>query len=69
MQKAAQAGEPAVDDIGALLGAWSELQSLARRYMKGERPGHSLRPVDLERMSTPRAWICRELTGGTDNGL
>src|SRR5437870_4966037 len=70
-------GEPAVDDISVLLRAWSdgdqsaltrltpivydELRSLARRYMKRERPGHSLqttalvneaymRLVDYERM-------------------
>src|SRR5438552_15292791 len=67
----------AVDDISSLLRAWSggdqraldrltpivydELRRLARRYMKGERPGHSLqttalvneaymRLVDYERM-------------------
>jgi RNA polymerase sigma factor (TIGR02999 family) len=72
-----RAGEPAVDDISKLLRAWSggdhgaldkltpmvysELHRLARRYMKGERPGHSLqttalvneaymRLVDYERM-------------------
>src|SRR2546422_6004004 len=70
-------GEPAVDDISMLLRAWSdgdqsalerltpivyeELHRLARRYMKRERPGHSLqttalvneaymRLVDYERM-------------------
>jgi RNA polymerase sigma-70 factor (ECF subfamily) len=77
MQRAAQSGEPAVDDISTLLRAWSggdqsalerltpivyeELRRLARRYMKRERPGHSLqatalvneaymRLVDYERM-------------------
>src|SRR5882762_6113329 len=77
MQRAAQSGEPAVDDISKLLRAWSdgdqsalarltpmvygELRRLARRYMKRERPGHSLqttalvneaymRLVDYERM-------------------
>src|SRR5437879_11722674 len=69
--------QPAVDDISTLLRAWSdgdqsaldrltpivydELRRLARRYMKRERPGHSLqttalvneaymRLVDYERM-------------------
>src|SRR5450432_2269726 len=77
MQRAAQPGEPAMDDISTLLRAWSdgdqsalarltpivydELHRLARHYMKGERPGHSLqttalvneaymRLVDYERM-------------------
>src|ERR1700704_5848995 len=76
MQRAAQPDE-AVDDISTLLRAWSggdqsaldrltpfvydELRRLARRYMKHERPGHSLqttalvneaymRLVDYERM-------------------
>jgi RNA polymerase sigma factor (TIGR02999 family) len=51
------------DDVSALLRAWSEgdqsalerltpivyseLHRLARRYMKGERPGHSLQPTAL----------------------
>ena len=73
----AQPREPAVGDISQLLRAWSdgdqsalarlppivydELRRLARRYMKRERPGHSLqttalvneaymRLVDYERM-------------------
>ena len=77
MQRASQAGEPAAEDISTLLRAWSdgdqsalerltpvvydELHRLARRYMKGERSGHSLqttalvneaymRLVDYERM-------------------
>src|SRR5882724_3387270 len=77
MQKAAQPGEAAACDISQLLRAWSEgdqsalerltplvydeLRRLARRYMKRERPGHSLqttalvneaylRLVDYERM-------------------
>jgi RNA polymerase sigma-70 factor (ECF subfamily) len=77
MQRAAQPGEPADGDISKLLRAWSggdqaalerltpivydELHRLARRYMKRERPGHSLqttalvneaymRLVDYERM-------------------
>src|SRR6202521_5869290 len=77
MQREAQSGEPAMDDVSALLRAWSdgdqsalarltpivydELHRLARRYMKRERPGHSLqttalvneaymRLVDYERM-------------------
>src|SRR5438309_2012628 len=77
MQKAAQPGEPAAEDVSKLLRAWSggdrnaldrltpvvydELRRLARRYMRRERPGHSLqttalvneaymRLVDYERM-------------------
>ncbi len=77
MQSAAQPDEPAVDEISRLFRAWSdgdqsalerltpivydELHRLARRYMKRERPGHSLqttalvneaymRLVDYERM-------------------
>src|SRR5271154_6737315 len=72
-----RAQQPAGDDVSALLRAWSggdtgalerltpivyeELHRLARRYMKRERPGHSLqttalvneaymRLVDYERM-------------------
>jgi RNA polymerase sigma factor (TIGR02999 family) len=63
MQKAAQSGEPAGHDVSTLLRAWSagdqsalerltpivydELHRLARRYMKGERPGHSLQTTAL----------------------
>jgi RNA polymerase sigma-70 factor (ECF subfamily) len=63
MQKAARTGKPAVDDISTLLRAWSEgdqsalerltpivydqLHSLARRYLKRERPGHSLQATAL----------------------
>src|SRR5450432_2603411 len=74
---AAQSGEPAVGDVSMLLRAWSngdgnalermtpivfeELHRLAHRYMRRERPGHSLqtsalvneaymRLVDYERM-------------------
>jgi RNA polymerase sigma factor (TIGR02999 family) len=77
MREAAESGEPAAGDISTLLRAWSdgdqsalekltpvvnaELHRLARRYMKNERPGHSLqatalvneaymRLVDYERM-------------------
>jgi len=77
MQRESQPGEPAAEDISSLLRAWSdgdqsalerltpvvydELHRLARRYMKGERSGHSLqttalvneaymRLVDYERM-------------------
>src|ERR1039457_2594789 len=77
MQRASQPGEPAAENISTLLRAWSdgdqsalerltpvvydELHRLARRYMKGERSGHSLqttalvneaymRLVDYERM-------------------
>jgi len=63
MQRAAQTGEPAVGYISALLRVWSdgdqsalerltpivydELHRLARRYMKRERPGHSLQATAL----------------------
>src|SRR5882724_7016969 len=63
MQRAAQPGEAAASDISALLRAWSdgdqkalarltpivyrELHGLARRYMKRERPGHSLQTTEL----------------------
>src|SRR4051794_1933164 len=77
MQRAAQPGNTSVSEISRLLRAWSdgdqsalerltpivydELHRLARRYMKQERPGHSLqatalvneaymRLVDYERM-------------------
>jgi RNA polymerase sigma factor (TIGR02999 family) len=77
MHRVTHSGEAAVGDISALLRAWSdgdqsaldrltpivydELHRLARRYMKHERPGHSLqtsalvneaylRLVDYERM-------------------
>src|SRR6266851_4391260 len=63
MQRAAQLGDPADGDVSTLLRAWSdgdqgalrrltpivyeELHRLARRYMKGERPGHSLQTTAL----------------------
>ena len=63
MQRAAQPGHPAVNDISTLLRAWTEgdqsalerltpvvykeLHRLARRYMKQERPGHSLQTTAL----------------------
>src|SRR6202171_2597691 len=63
MQRAPQPGEAAVSDVSQLLRAWSdgdqnalerltplvydELHRLARRYMKGERPGHSLQTTAL----------------------
>lgn len=63
MQRAAQPGEPALDEISTLLRAWSdgdrsalerltpivydELRSLAHRYMRRERPGHSLQTTAL----------------------
>ncbi len=63
MQKAAKPGEPAVDDVSVLLRAWSdgdqnalakltpivyrELHGLAQRYMRRERPGHSLQTTAL----------------------
>ena len=63
MQRAEQPGEAADGDISTLLRAWSggdqgalarltpivydELHRLARRYMKRERPGHSLQTSAL----------------------
>jgi len=63
MERGAQPGEPAAGDISVLLRAWSdgdqsalekltpivydELHGLARRYMKRERPGHSLQTSAL----------------------
>jgi len=63
MQKAAQPGQHAVGDLSTLLRAWSggdqgalarlapivydELHCLARRHMKGERPGHSMQTTAL----------------------
>src|SRR2546422_2411650 len=63
MQKASHPGEAAVNDISKLLRAWSdgdqsalegltpivydELHRLAHRYMKRERPGHSLQTTAL----------------------
>jgi RNA polymerase sigma-70 factor (ECF subfamily) len=63
MQRTAQSGEAAVSDISKLLHAWSEgdqnalerltpvvydeLHRLARRYMRRERPGHSLQTTAL----------------------
>jgi RNA polymerase sigma-70 factor (ECF subfamily) len=63
MEKTTQSSDPAVGDISRLLVAWSggdrnalerltpavynELHRLARRYMKRERPGHSLQTTAL----------------------
>src|ERR1700734_4486181 len=63
MQKALQPSPPAVDQVSSLLRAWGdgdqgalqkltpivydELRRLARRHMKGERPGHSLQTTEL----------------------
>src|SRR5713226_4055148 len=63
MQRTAQPGKPAVGDVSMLLRAWSdgdgnalermtpivydELHRLAHRYMKRERPGHSLQTTAL----------------------
>lgn len=63
MQNSARTGEPAAEDASALLRAWSggdqgaldrltpivydELRRLARRYMRGERSGHSLQTTAL----------------------
>jgi RNA polymerase sigma factor (TIGR02999 family) len=63
MREAAQPGDAAAGEVSHLLLAWSggdrgalekltlivydELRRLARRYMKGERPGHSLQTTAL----------------------
>ena len=63
MQRVAQPGEAAAGDVSKLLRAWSggdqsalerptpfvydEIHRLARRYMKRERPGHSLQTTAL----------------------
>ena len=63
MQKAAQSGPTEVGEVSSLLRAWGdgdqgalekltpivydELRRLARRHMKGERPGHSLQTTAL----------------------
>jgi RNA polymerase sigma-70 factor (ECF subfamily) len=63
MQRATPPGHPAADDVSTLLRAWSEgdqralerltpivydeLHRLARRFMKRERPGHSLQTTAL----------------------
>ena len=63
MQRAERSGETPGGNISTLLRAWSdgdqrtlnvltpivydELRSLARRYMKRERPGHSLQTTAL----------------------
>jgi RNA polymerase sigma-70 factor (ECF subfamily) len=63
MEKTAQSGGPAGQDVSMLLRAWSggdqsalekltpivydQLHRLARHYMKGERPGHSLQTTAL----------------------
>jgi RNA polymerase sigma factor (TIGR02999 family) len=63
MSKPGQPAEPATENVSTLLRAWSdgdqtalkkltpivydELHSLARRYMRRERPGHSLQTTAL----------------------
>src|ERR1051325_779149 len=63
MQQGERAGESQVEEVSGLLRAWSagdesaldrltpivyaELHRLARRYMNGERPGHSLQATAL----------------------
>jgi ECF sigma factor len=82
-------------DVSRLLRAWSEgdrlalgelipivyaeLRRLAHRYMRGERPGHSLQttamglkvsPVTVRRdWNSAKIWLYRELTGETDDGF
>src|ERR1700693_4360047 len=63
MQRSSQHAESTTQDVSTLLRAWSggdqraldlltpivydELRRLARRYMRGERPGHSLQTTAL----------------------
>src|SRR5580693_9016591 len=63
MRSAGQSGDPAAVDISTILRAWTggdqgaldkltpivydELRRLARRYMRGEHPGHSLQTTAL----------------------
>ncbi len=63
MERAAQAGGPATEEVSRLLMAWSngdrsaldsltsivykELRRLASAYLKGERPGHTLQTTAL----------------------
>ena len=63
MQRGTQPGEPAAGDVSTLLRAWSdgdqnalermtpivyrELHGLAHRYMRRERPGHSMQTTAL----------------------
>src|SRR5437588_11187093 len=63
MQRTGELGEPAMSNLSTLLRAWSdgdksaldrltpivydELRCLARRYMRRERPGHSLQTTAL----------------------
>src|SRR5260370_42305331 len=79
MEKAAQPGEAAGGDVSKLLRAWSdgdqsalerltpivydELHRLARRYMKRERPGHSLKPRPWSMKPTCGWWIMSEWIG------
>jgi RNA polymerase sigma-70 factor (ECF subfamily) len=77
MQREAQLGEPAGGDISRLLRAWSdgdqsalerltpivydELHRLARRYMKRERPGHSLQTAALVNEAYMRLVDCERM--------
>ena len=79
MQRTGQPGEPAEGDISILLRAWSdgdgnalekltpivydELHRLARRYMKRERPGHSLQTTALVNEAYMRRADYKRLTG------
>src|ERR1035437_2495115 len=77
MERPAQPDEPAADDISTLLRAWSdgdqsaldrltpivydELHRLARRYMKRERPGHSLQTAALVNEAYMRLVDCERM--------
>src|SRR3984893_15488036 len=77
MERSEQSGESAVGDISTLLRAWSdgdqsalerltpivydELHSLARRYMKRERPGHSLQTTALVNETYMRLVDCKRM--------
>jgi hypothetical protein len=60
---------------------YDELHRLARRYMRGERPGHGGLNVDetadvlkvsaatvMRDWNTAKTWLYRELAGGTRDG-
>jgi RNA polymerase sigma factor (TIGR02999 family) len=77
LERTAQPGERAVGEISALLRAWSggdqtalekltpivydELHRLARRYMRRERPGHSLQATALVHEAYVRLLDCKRI--------
>ncbi len=77
MQRAGQQGGEAPDDVSTLLRAWSdgdrsaldqltnivydELRRLARRYLRDERPGHSLQTTALVNEAYMRLVDCKRM--------